>query len=194
MKNVVFDIGWVLVHLDYRPLFGLLESRGVTHDGLEDLTGRIALQEHESGRLDGHGLLDNIVALAPQRVTHAEAEAAWNGMFEPQPGMYELAARLEGRYRVYLLSNVGDLHWARLHADYGIGAVGHGALASFHAGVMKPDPAIYAQAEQRFSLEPAATVFIDDRADNVDAARDVGINAVVVRGVDAARAAIAALR
>ena len=77
MKNVVFDIGWVLVHLDYRPLFGLLESRGVTHDGLEDLTGRIALQEHESGRLDGHGLLDNIVALAPQRVTHAEAEAAW---------------------------------------------------------------------------------------------------------------------
>ena len=193
MKNVVFDIGWVLVHLDYRPLFGLLESRGVTHDGLEDLTGRIALQEHESGRLDGHGLLDNIVALAPQRVTHAEAEAAWTGLFEPQPAMYELAARLEGRYRVYLLSNVGDLHWARLHADYGIGAVGHGALASFHAGVMKPDPAIYAQAEQRFSLEPAATVFIDDRADNIAAARARGWQGIVHSRQDSTEAELAAL-
>ena len=41
--------------------------------------------------------------------------------------------------------------WSYRHGLHGIG---HGALPSFHAGVMKPDTAIYAQAEQKFALVP----------------------------------------
>ena len=44
---------------------------------------------------------------------------------------------------------------------------------------MKPHPAIYAEAERRFTLEPAATVFIDDRADNVATARRQGWHGIV---------------
>jgi HAD superfamily hydrolase (TIGR01509 family) len=58
---------------------------------------------------------------------------------------------------------------------------------------MKPDPAIYAQAEQRFSLEPAATVFIDDRADNIAAARARGWQGIVHSRQDSTEAELAAL-
>jgi len=71
--------------------------------------------------------------------------------------------------------------------------VGHGALPSFLAGVMKPDAAIYEQAERRFALEPAATVFIDDRPENIASARERGWQGVVHRDPASTVAALAAL-
>jgi len=53
-----------------------------------------------------------------------------------------------GEYRVYLLSNVGDLHWSHLDSEYGIASVGHGAIASFRVGAVKPSAAIYREAER----------------------------------------------
>ena len=47
---------------------------------------------------------------------------------------------------------------------------------------MKPHPAIYAEAERRFALEPAATVFIDDRPDNVATARARGWHGILHQG------------
>jgi FMN phosphatase YigB (HAD superfamily) len=43
---------------------------------------------------------------------------------------------------------------------------------------MKPHDGIYLEAERRFSLTPAETVFIDDRAENAAAAASLGIHAV----------------
>ncbi len=193
MRNVVFDIGQVLVHLDYRPLMALLGSRGFMPTGLEDVTARIGLLDHESGRLDGAGLLANLAALVPRPISRDEAREAWLDMFDPQPQMFDLAAKLAERHRVFLLSNVGDLHWAHLHARHGIGSVGHDRLGSFEAGVMKPDPGIYALAERRFGLEPAATVFIDDRADNVATARARGWHGIVHSGHASTVAGLGAL-
>ena len=83
---------------------------------------------------------------------------------------------------MFLLSNIGDLHWAHLSREYRLHAIGHGALPSYLAGVMKPHAGIYAEAERRFALEPAATVFIDDRADNIAGARARGWRGIVHGG------------
>jgi 2-haloacid dehalogenase len=85
---------------------------------------------------------------------------------------------LMGDYRVYLLSNIGDLHWSYLDSTYGIGTVGHGAIASFRVGAVKPSAAIYREAERRFDLDPAATVFIDDLERNVVGAQACGWSAI----------------
>ena len=47
---------------------------------------------------------------------------------------------------------------------------------------MKPHAGIYAEAERRFALEPAATVFVDDRADNIAAACGRGWQGIVHTG------------
>jgi FMN phosphatase YigB (HAD superfamily) len=79
---------------------------------------------------------------------------------------------------VYLLSNIGDLHWSHLDAAYGVATVGHGVIASFRVGAVKPSAAIYREAERRFDLDPAATVFIDDLERNVAGARACGWSAI----------------
>jgi len=179
IRNIVFDIGWVLVRLNYRPLLGFLRAHGAEFADRDAVMARIPLAEHECGRLAGRGLLEALVALAGEHVSPDEALTHWLDMFELEPPMIELAHRLSERYRVYLLSNIGDLHWAHLSREYRLHAIGHGALPSYLAGVMKPQAGIYAEAERRFALEPAVTVFIDDRPDNIAAAAGRGWHGIV---------------
>ena len=95
-------------------------------------------------------------------------------------------------YRVFLLSNIGDLHWRHLNARYGFDGLAHGVIASFRVGAIKPSAAIYREAERQFGLEPAATVFIDDLPPNVAGAQACGWQAIHHR--DARRHARAAAR
>jgi FMN phosphatase YigB (HAD superfamily) len=179
MQNVVFDIGWVLVHLAPQPLLMLLREHGADVQSLEDVTSRIALHAHESGRLDGSRLIEDLARLAPRPVAASVLRSAWIDMFDPQPAMFALAARLRARYRVFLLSNVGELHWTELRRRFQLHELGHDVIASYEAGVMKPHAGIYEQAERRFALQPAATVFIDDRAENIEAVRLRGWHGIV---------------
>jgi putative hydrolase of the HAD superfamily len=190
IRNVVFDIGWVFVHLDHQPFLDFLAAHGAHAPDLDSVLERIALEEHECGRMDGHGLLERCMALAPRPMSREAAHASWVGMFELQPAMVALARRLSERYRVYLLSNIGDLHWSHLSREYELHRIGHGALTSFAAGVMKPHDGIYLEAERRFALTPAETVFIDDRAENIAAARRRGWHGIVHGGHDTTVAAL----
>jgi HAD superfamily hydrolase (TIGR01509 family) len=190
IENVVFDIGWVFVRLNYRPLLECLRAHGAAAPDMPWLLQRIALSEHESGRLSGREFLEQLATVAPRRPALPELEAAWLDMFELEPAMVALAHRLAERYRVYLLSNIGDLHWAHLSREYALHGIGHGALPSYLAGAMKPHGDIYAEAERRFALSPAATLFIDDREDNIAAARARGWAGIVHTGFASTLAAL----
>ncbi|MDB6087862.1 MAG: putative superfamily hydrolase [Gammaproteobacteria bacterium] len=194
IRNVVFDIGWVFLHLNYRPILELLGAHGAEAADMESLLARISFDDHETGRLHGHGLLERLAGLATQPVAHADIHAKWVDMFELQPEMVALAHRLTDRYRVYLLSNIGDLHWAHISREFRLHHIGHGALPSYLAGVMKPHEGIYIEAERRFALEPAETVFIDDRAENIAAARARGWHGIVHSGHDTTVTALRALQ
>jgi 2-haloacid dehalogenase len=193
VRSVVLDIGWVLVRLNYRPLIELLRQHGADVADRDAVMSRIALEEHECGRLPGTELLQRIAALARTPVSVREVRARWDNMLEVVPDMMALAHRLSERYRVYLLSNIGDLHWVQVSREFRMHALGDGALPSFLAGVMKPHAGIYEQAERRFALEPAATVFVDDRPDNIAAARERGWQGIVHQDPPSTRAALAAL-
>jgi HAD superfamily hydrolase (TIGR01509 family) len=190
IDTIVFDIGWVLVRFNYQPIIDLLRARGCAVDDLHAVLERAALAEHESGRLHGHGLLERLAGLTSAPVTHEELHQSWVGMFELDAPMLDLAHRLSEHHKVYLLSNIGDLHWGHLSREYRFHALGHGALPSYLAGAMKPHADIYAEAERRFGLTPAATVFIDDRADNIAAARERGWAGIVHTDHRSTRAAL----
>jgi FMN phosphatase YigB (HAD superfamily) len=174
IRSIVFDIGWVFVNLNPRPILDCLAEHDCDVRDLHSLVRRIGLADHETGRLTGRGLIEQVAALGRRPMAFDLANARWLDMFELQPKMVDLAHRLSDGYRVYLLSNIGDLHWAHLAREYGIHRIGHGALPSFVTGFMKPEAGIYAEAERRFDLDPRSTVFIDDRAENIKAARSRG--------------------
>ncbi len=166
-----------------------LASRGAPRLDLHATLERVGLNDHETGRMDGAGLIERFRTLAP-RATHAELRSQWLDIFAPHADMIHLAHRIAPHHGVYLLSNIGHLHWEHLVERHGIAGIGHGALTSFDAGVMKPDAAIYAQAEQKFALAPAMTVFVDDRPENIEAARARGWHGIVHRNFNDTRQAL----
>ena len=64
-----------------------------------------------TGRLPGDGLLERLRGLTrTQTASLDEMRVKWLDMFQLEPAMIELAHRLSERHRVFLLSNIGDLH------------------------------------------------------------------------------------
>jgi FMN phosphatase YigB (HAD superfamily) len=192
IRNVVFDVGNVLLPLNYGPFVSLLTESGADLNDLPGWLARIGLDAHERGELDGELFLQRLAATCRGGpLDPARLRGAWLDMFDEAPEMFALATGLMSDYRVFLLSNIGDLHWAHVDTRYGLGGLVHGALASFRAGAVKPEPAIFRAAERQFDLEPVRTVFIDDIAANVRGAEACGWHGI--RHVDAA-ATRAALR
>ena len=168
---VIFDVGWVLVQLDFKPLLDCLTQP--TRITLKEVIAAIDLEAHERGEIGSAALIDRLHGLTVG-IDRAKVKRGWLDMFAPVLPMFDLARSLGERYRVYLLSNVGDLHWAHLNALYDLRGLAHDVLPSFQAGVMKPDAEIYRLAEERFQLTPERTVFIDDLEPNILAARRRG--------------------
>jgi 2-haloacid dehalogenase len=189
IRDVVFDIGWVFVGIHPQPMLDFLEKHGAPRMDLEAALAHVGLDDHEIGQIDGAGLIERFRTLAP-RAPLAELRQQWLDVFAPHEDMMQLARRVATQHGVYLLSNIGELHWEHLVTTYSVDRIGHGALPSFRAGVMKPDTAIYAQAERQFGLTPAATVFVDDRTQNIEAARARGWHGIVHRNFDETRQAL----
>jgi len=178
IRNVVFDVGGVLLRLRYQRFIDYLSAAGIDMTDLPRWLERVDLAAHERGEVSGEEMLGRIAAMAARPLDPDELRERWLDMFERASEMFDLAAGLMNDYRVYLLSNVGDLHWRHLDERYGLERLTHGVVASFRVGAVKPSAEIYREAERRLGLEPAATVFIDDLAPNVAGAVNCGWRAV----------------
>jgi 2-haloacid dehalogenase len=178
IRNVVFDIGGVLLRLRYQPFIEYLAGAGIDMTNLPRWLEQVDLAAHERGEIGGDELLRRIAAMARRPLDPAELRSRWLDMFDRAHEMFELARGLRDEYRVLLLSNIGDLHWAHLNARYGFEGLAHGVVASFRVGAIKPSAAIYRETERMFGVEPAATVFIDDLPPNVAGAQACGWQAI----------------
>jgi 2-haloacid dehalogenase len=93
----------------------------------------------------------------------------------------------------YVLSNASAETWPHAAERFPFLGRFDGVLLSGEVGVAKPDPEIFAELCRRFDLRPATTIFIDDRAANVDAARRLGFPAHHFQGADELRAELVRL-
>lgn len=100
--------------------------------------------------------------------------------------VWALAARFRAAGgRTALLSNSGPEVMARVRADRSLDARFDAVVISCEVGLAKPDPRIYRLCLERLALAPAAALFVDDRADNVEAAGRVGLQTLQFDGPDA---------
>ena len=100
---------------------------------------------------------------------------------------------LRPRFRTAILSNSFLGAREQEEARYGFTSMVDVAIYSHEEGIHKPDPRIYAIASERLGIPPAEIVFLDDRPENVDAARDCGFQAVLFTSTPQAIADIEAL-
>ena len=92
-----------------------------------------------------------------------------------------LVQKLRPAYRCSVLSNADLSLRARLEQELRLGHLFDDIVVSAEVGMAKPKPEIFRLAAERLGLAPEACVFVDDWDKNVDAAREVGMQAVLHR-------------
>jgi putative hydrolase of the HAD superfamily len=177
---VVFDIGGVLEHhgdasfvprwerrlgLARGELFDRMRKSNLGRDGN---LGRIT--EDEFGRRLG-ALLD-----LDERRTAELLDDLWDWYAGPlNTELTEYFRGLRPRYLTAILSNAAAGGVRREERLYGFSAMADVVVYSFEEGIEKPDHRIYLRTCERLGVGPERAVFLDDREDNVVAAREVGM-------------------
>ncbi|HEX4995058.1 MAG TPA: HAD family phosphatase [Methylomirabilota bacterium] len=87
--------------------------------------------------------------------------------------------------RTAFLSNSGPEVMARVRARWPLEARCDAVLISCEVGLSKPDPRIYRLCLDRLGLPAPETLFVDDRADNIEGAARVGLRTFRFEGPDA---------
>ena len=105
------------------------------------------------------------------------------------PGAEELLQALRPRFRLAALSNSNEVHWRR-NAELGVPQQFERAFASHEVGVRKPAREIYEHVLREMAVAAPDVTFFDDQQPNVDSAKQVGMNAYRVKGVDELRACL----
>lgn len=154
---------------------------------------KLAAPELELGRMTLAEYMDQTVFYEPRDFTPAEFRAAMEAVSRPYPDSLALARELSAGVRMYALNNEGrDLNEHRI-ASGGLQEFLLAFFSSCYLGVLKPSPAIYRLGLSFAGVRPDEAVMIDDRAQNVQAARSVGMHAVQFRDAAGLRQELAAL-
>jgi putative hydrolase of the HAD superfamily len=183
IKNVIFDVGNVFVR--WSPTEIVDRSFDLRKGTDENLQRAEALFRSPLWRSLNRGEL-----------TQQEAEQTYQAQFgfsaeqtrtlffhimdhqEPIGGTAEVARRLgNAGYRVFALTdNVREIV-AHLKSRYRFWTLFEGTVVSAEIGMLKPDPAIFRHALEKFNLIAEETVFFDDVKANVDGASSIGMKA-----------------
>jgi FMN phosphatase YigB (HAD superfamily) len=174
ISAIIFDIGNVLTPFSYTPLVERIARRTGRAPG-DLLAATEALRmAYETGAVDTAEFLAQFDAATDGCFTRDELARLWEEIFTENEPMSALARWFAGRLPVFLLSNTNELHLDYVRRKFPVFSVFRGGVFSHLAGVMKPDPRIYAAAERELGVRPAETLFIDDMPANIAAARAHG--------------------
>jgi len=173
LKAIIFDIGNVLLKFDFqRTVKRIAPFCAVPAADIAPLLEPSKVQL-ESGRLSGSEFLDSVTRVLDYTGSRETLEKAWREIFTANEPMHKLVPALQ--VPLYLLSNTNNLHADYFLREYPVFEHFTDAVYSHEAGLMKPDPAIYLHALEKFGFGAEEAFFIDDLLPNVEAARAVGL-------------------
>jgi glucose-1-phosphatase len=186
MKNIIFDFGNVLFDLDLPKIpQGFAALAGDQYQAaMEQLRRNRVFELYETGGMDTEEFLTQICNSIQPAPDPEQVKTVWNAIFVDLPKhRLEFLLTLRQRYKVFLLSNINDLH-LRWIEDYLIREHGiHDFESRYFDGVYyshlirlrKPDQDIYEYVLADAELQPHETVFFDDLKENIAAAEALGI-------------------
>lgn len=187
IRHIVFDIGMVLIRWNPElPYLHLIPDAGERSWFLENVCTPEWNAEQDRGRPwpEAEALL---IDRFPEHAGMIRAyRQHWHEMV---PGRIEGTAAIlenllaQGR-DITMLTNFAADTFVEAQVRFPELASSRGVTVSGEVRMIKPDPAIYRLHTATFGLEPAHTLFIDDSAANVAAARECGWQAVQFLGAD----------
>jgi putative hydrolase of the HAD superfamily len=185
IKNVIFDLGGVIINIDYSLLTGAFSEIGLPgfEKHFSQLKQRDLFDLYEKGLISSQDFRDELKKHCKEGTTDAEIDSAWNAMLLDLPKeRLELILNVKKEYRTFLLSNTNEIHMLFIYdylkkkfqiPDFN----GHfeKVYLSYELHMRKPDAEIFDLVIGQNGLLKEETLFIDDSVQHIESAKIVGI-------------------
>lgn len=187
IRNIIFDLGGVIINLDYNRTSEAFKKMGLTD--FERIYTQVRQEKlfdrFETGTVSENSFREEIIKHLPAGTSHEEVDEAWNAMLLEFPeDRLDFIYALKRHYRIFLLSNTNLIHMRAFlpmaEKIYGLRRFNDAfdkIYYSCQVGLRKPDTEIFELVLQENNLEPGETLFIDDSPQHIEGAKAAGIHA-----------------
>ena len=186
-KNIIFDLGNVLVKLDEDATMQAFENLGMgRYKHLRENPEALKLfQAMGIGMISNQDFFNAFRRIVNPNATDKQITDATNAMLITIPDVkkQKLMDLRKAGYRTFLLSNTIDLHWRYCKDELfpmdnlTVDDYFEHTFTSQKMHMKKPDDEIFQTVIKETGIEPNDTIFIDDLEVNCNAAERNGIHA-----------------
>ncbi len=184
IKNIVFDLGDVLLNLDYNKTIRSFKDVGYTdfEKMYTQFKGNKVFDNLETGLISEPLFYEYMLEAGNGLVTKQQVTDSWNAMLlDFRVGSLAFLKEITQTHRIYLLSNTNAIHKIAfeetLRKQTGARSLDeyfHKTYYSHMVGLRKPNEDIFRYVLQDAGIIAAETLFVDDLAANVETADRLG--------------------
>lgn len=183
IKNIIFDVGDVLLEYRWKDMFkdyGLPDDEAYKVGNLmfnDNLWHEFDLANMTRDEIVGQYLKNypDYAEVMQWFMTHGEL------MHVKREDVWEKAQKLKEKgYGIYILSNYSQELFEKHTKDAPFISLADGVVVSYQIHITKPDEKIYRYLLDKYNLKAEECIFFDDREENTEAARKLGIEAITV--------------
>jgi FMN phosphatase YigB (HAD superfamily) len=186
VELLLFDLGNVIVRASHLAMAKALAARS-NDPRFRDPHSVLALAfgddegltvDFDKGNLSADAFYRSVAGRLALSLSFDEFADCWNTGFEENLAVTDLIHRLQGRYRLMLLSNTNELHYRHLQPRLPVLSLMERTFLSFELGMRKPDRALYERVIKAAGVTPDRVLYIDDIAAYTLAAADLGMQTI----------------
>ena len=182
IKTIFFDIGGVLIDIHPERTYQYLsDSADVEVSMVKESFPLDAHDQYERGIMNNEDWFITYKESLPQPccLKRSDFWNAWKLLLGEEKNTVNILEALNKQYSIWLLSNTNPKHIQdEIEKRYLFPSLVNGAVYSFDVGVRKPEKEIYEIAMQRANANPQECLFIDDLLENIQAAKQIGIEGI----------------
>ena len=183
-KNIIFDLGGVLLDIDYQKTIDAFKKLGLKHfeTMFSQFKADALFEKLETGHISEADFYTAIKERTEITLTNEEIDRAWNALILSfRTESLQLLEDLSANYKLYLLSNTNSIHlkyfkklFTRQTGKPLLDAYFIKAWYSNEIGLRKPGEPIFEYVLQEEQLKAPETLFIDDTLMNIETAQKLG--------------------
>lgn len=186
IKAIIFDLGGVILNIDYQRTVDEFKKLGVPHFGeiFSQFKQSSFTDDFEKGRISENDFYETVKAKTEVDFSFSEFRAAWNAMLlDLPPQRIEMLKKLSEQYRLFLFSNTNETHYnkfiTKVESDFDI--LFEKTYYSHQFGLRKPDKFAFQMLLEQNNLVAEDTLFIDDSYQHIESANSLGIRTLLIQ-------------
>jgi putative hydrolase of the HAD superfamily len=187
IKNIIFDLGGVILNIDYQRTIDEFEKLGVSNfETIFSQSSQNKISDKfEKGEITEMQFYESIKEISGVEFSFSQYQFAWNAILLDLPQeRISLLKELKNKYHLFLFSNTNETHYKKFitHLESDFDMIFEKAYYSHLFGKRKPDKSTFTAILKENKLNPEETLFIDDSVQHIEGAESVDIQSVLLKG------------